>query len=164
MLPKAAGNRYDPFRRQSYLRFRSTLRLFRKKGRLRRLTIAVLIGLVVAYFVTPGLLRHLVKSRLQSMIAAQLDADLEFEKLTYHFPYAIDVTNASLTARGTADTKPFQLIHVSHLAIELAKSPLRSGPLVIESVLIEEPSIHVIKDHHGLIGREGRRGWTGRRS
>jgi hypothetical protein len=153
MLPKAAGNRYDPFRRQSYLRFRSTLRLFRKKGRLRRLTIAVLIGLVVAYFVTPGLLRHLVKSRLQSMIAAQLDADLEFEKLTYHFPYAIDVTNASLTARGTADTKPFQLIHVSHLAIELAKSPLRSGPLVIESVLIEEPSIHVIKDHHGLIGR-----------
>jgi hypothetical protein len=128
------------------------VRFFGKKGRIRRIGLAVLLGLAVAYFATPPILRHVVKSRLRAMISDQLDADLEIDGISYKFPYSVDVANASLVAHPTATTPAYVLMHVSHVSIELAQSPLRSGPLVIESVLIEDPSVHLIKSVHGMAG------------
>ena len=125
---------------------------FSNKKRLRRVGLAVLVGLTISYFSGHPVLRYIVRTRLQAMVAAQLDADLTIGDLTYKFPYSVDVSNATLTAHPTATTPAFDMVHVSHLAINLAKSPLRSGPLVIESVLIEDPAIRLIKTSHGIAG------------
>ena len=125
---------------------------FSNKKRLHRVGLAVLVGLTISYFSGHPVLRYIVRTRLQAMVAAQLDADLTIGDLTYKFPYSVDVSNATLTAHPTATTPAFDMVHVSHLAINLAKSPLRSGPLVIESVLIEDPAIRLIKTSHGIAG------------
>lgn len=128
--------------------------MFRLKGRGRRFGLAVVTGLVIAYFIAPLVIRHLIRSRLQSMIATELNAELQIGSLTYAYPYAVDVTDAALVAPGP-DGKPLELLRVPHLALKLARSPLRSGPLVIESLLIQDPAIHLIKLKDGLVGRRG---------
>jgi hypothetical protein len=44
-------------------------------------------------------------------------------------------------------------LHVPHLGLKLAQSPLRSGPLVIESIQIDNPAIHLVQTEKGLLGR-----------
>lgn len=97
-------------------------------------------------------LRRLVRSRLQAMIADQLDARLTMGDLKYSFPYEVNVFDASLvTDRPGAE--PLVLLQIPHLGLKLAQSPLRSGPLVIDSIQIDNPAIHLIQTEKGLLGR-----------
>jgi uncharacterized protein involved in outer membrane biogenesis len=130
------------------------MRKFRLKGRWRRIGLAVAAGLLAAYFITPVVLRHLLRWRLQSMIDAELNAQLEIGGLSYTFPYGVDLRDAVLVTSGP-DAKPLELLRVKHLGLSLARSPLRSGPLVIKTIEIDEPAIHLIKVEGGLVGRRG---------
>lgn len=127
------------------------MRWSRLKKRFARIGLGVATGLVLAYFITPLVLRHLVRTRLQAMIADQLNAELRIGGLSYSIPYTVDVTDAELVAPDP-EGKPLELLRVPHLALSLARSPLRSGPLVIQSVQIDDPSIHLIKTASGLVG------------
>jgi uncharacterized protein involved in outer membrane biogenesis len=128
------------------------VRVPRSRKRVARIGLAVATGLLLAYFITPVVLRHLLRTRLQSMIADQLNAELRIGGLSYSFPYAVDLTDAELLTPGP-DGKPLEMLRVPHLALSLARSPLRGGPLVIQSVQIDDPSIHLIKAGDGVVGR-----------
>jgi len=109
---------------------------------------------VVAALVLPAFIRRLIRTRLQSMIAAQLNADLQIGGLSYSFPYGVDLTDATLITH-ISQSGDLELLRVGHLGLRLARSPLRSGPLVVESLMIDAPSIHLIRDKTGIIGRRG---------
>ena len=128
------------------------MRFFKFKGRIRRLLAAVAVGVIIAAVCAPMALRWLVRTRLQSMIADQLDARLKIGDLKYSFPYEVNLTDAALiTDRPGAE--PLVLLQVPHIGLKLARSPLRSGPLVIESIQIDNPAIHLIQTEKGLLGR-----------
>jgi hypothetical protein len=124
----------------------------RLRKRLARIGLAVAIGLALSWFIAPMLLRRLLRTRLQAMIADQLNAELRIGGLSYSFPYAVDVTDAELVAQDPQGN-PLELVRVPHLALSLARSPLRSGPLVIQSVQIDDPAIHLIQATGGLVGQ-----------
>ena len=124
-----------------------------RRNKSRVLFIAVAL-VALAMIVAPMLVRRVVRWRLQSMIAAQLNADLQMGDLSYQYPYGVEVTDATLIANGP-DGRPLELLRVPHLSLMLAHSPLRSGPLVIESLSIDKPAIHLIRLPAGLVGRNG---------
>ena len=110
------------------------------------------MGLILAALCAPMALRWLVRTRLQAMIADQLDARLTMGDLKYSFPYEVNVSDASIvTDRPGGES--LVLLQVPHLGLKLAKSPLRSGPLVIESIQIDNPAIHLVQTEKGLLGR-----------
>jgi len=123
----------------------------RKKSR--RLFVAACF-LALAVLLAPTLAQRIVRWRLQSMISAQLKAELRMGDLSYHYPYGVEVTDATLVADGP-DGKPLELLRVPRLSLMLARSPLRSGPLVIESLTVDRPAIHFIRLPTGLVGRNG---------
>lgn len=112
-------------------------------------------ALVVALaLLTPTAVRRFVRWRLAAMVAAELNAELQIEDLSYDYPYGVNVKNATLVAKGP-DGQPLDLLRLPHFSLKLARSPLHSGPLVIESIAINNPSIHLIRLREGLVGRRG---------
>src|SRR5258708_5571552 len=103
---------------------------------LKRATLILLLCVAIGIPFAPALARRIIRSRLQTMIATQLNARLEIDDLTYKFPYGVEVDGAQLVTDGP-DARPLALLTVPHLSIHLARSPLRSGPLVIESLIVD---------------------------
>lgn len=112
--------------------------------------VLVLLGILAA-FVGPIAARPLVQAKLQAMVRDQLNADLEIGPLAYHFPYGVSVADARLTATAP-DGKRVDILSAKHLSIALAKLPIFSGPLVVSSIVVEQPSVHLIKTKDGFVG------------
>ena len=129
---------------------------------LRRILIGVLIGGVTSWLIAPSVARALIRSRIRRMIADQFDAQFEIGELVYHAPYGVTLMNSTLIAPGP-DGKPLELLRVPRLELRLAKSPLSRGPLVIESLVITEPAVHLIRTQAGMTGcrRRGQENSTG---
>jgi hypothetical protein len=121
---------------------------------LKRATLMLLLCVAIGIPFAPALARRVIRSRLQTMIATQLNARLEIDDLTYKFPYGVEVDGAQLMTDGP-DARPLALLTVPHLSLHLARSPLRSGPLVIESLIVDRPAIHMVRLSDGLVGRRG---------
>lgn len=102
----------------------------------------------------PTFVRLIIRRRLQSMISAQLNATLQIGGLTYHYPYGVEVTDAALIAQQPNE-KPLELLSIPRLSVKLASMPFHSGPLVIESLTIDHPAIHLIRGPTGLVGQNG---------
>jgi hypothetical protein len=115
------------------------------------LAIFVLLGILIV-FVGPIAARPFVQAKLRAMVKDQLNADLEIGPLAYHFPYGVSVDDARLTAAGP-DGKRIDILSARHLSIALAKFPIGSGPLVIRSLVIDSPAVHLIKTHSGFVGQ-----------
>jgi hypothetical protein len=108
----------------------------------------------VVFAGVPWLVQRIVRWRLAAMISTQLNASLEIGDLSYHYPYRVEVTDAVMVTAGP-EGKPLELLRVPHLSLKLARLPFRSGPLAIESILIDQPAIHLIREREGLVGRRG---------
>lgn len=126
----------------------------RMRRRVSLILIALAIVTAIVCIVAPIAARRIVRSRLQAMIASQLNAELQIGGLTYTFPYGVQVSDAAIVTRAP-DGETVELLRLSGLSLKLARSPLRRGPLVIERIEIDGPAIHLIRMNEGLIGRRG---------
>ena len=122
-----------------------------KKSRRVLIAAAIVAG---ALLIAPAIIARIVRWRLQSMVSAQLKAELLIGHLSYQYPYGVEVSDAALLANGPEGTSQ-ELLRVRRLWLKLAQSPFRSGPLVIESISIDHPSIHLIRAEGGLMGGHG---------
>ena len=110
------------------------------------------VGLIVCISLAMAI-RPLLRRQLQGMVSAQLNAHLELGRLSYSFPYGITVDDASLVAAGP-DGRDVHLLKMRRLELKLAELPFGGGPLVIESLIIDEPSVHLIMTEDGLVGEK----------
>jgi uncharacterized protein involved in outer membrane biogenesis len=119
--------------------------------RVKSIFAGIAIAAVVLFFVTPPLLRHIVRQRLQELVASRLNAHLEIGDLIYRYPYGVDVSNATLVTQSP-DGQALTLLEIPRLRLALAQLPIGSGPLVIRRLEIAYPSIHLIRTADGLAG------------
>lgn len=115
-------------------------------------SVAVLLGLV--YLVLPMILAPILRQRLQGMVSKHLNAQLTMDRLSYHFPYGLNLHNAALIAWDETGQK-IDLLRVKELDLHLAKLPLGGGPLVFKRIIIKRPSAHLILKETGLLGARG---------
>src|SRR5947207_13015300 len=88
------------------------------------------------------------------MVAKSRKAPLTWDGLSDDFPYGLRARNAALIARDEKG-RDVDLIRVKHLELVLAKMPWGDGPLVIERIIVEEPSVRVIIADNGQVdGRD----------
>ena len=118
--------------------------------------LGVLLALALAvYLFGSAMATRLVRSKLQEMLASQLNARLDMERVTYSFPYTVTVRNAALIAGDAASGQVVTLLRVPEMKLTLAELPRRDGPLVISSLTFRNPSVHLIHTQQGLVGRQG---------
>jgi hypothetical protein len=114
--------------------------------------VALLLGLL--YVVGPMVAEPILRQRLQAMVSKHLNAELTMDRLSYHFPYGVNLHNAALMAWDEKGEK-IDLLRVKELDLHLAKLPLGDGPLVIKRIIIKQPSAHLILKETGLLGARG---------
>jgi hypothetical protein len=108
---------------------------------------------LIVFLLVPYVIGRIVRAQLAAMVADQLNAELRIGRFDYDAPYSVTVHDAALVAAGP-DGKPVELLSVRQLDLTLARSPLRDGPLVIKELLIQDPSVRLIKTPDGLVGEK----------
>ena len=127
----------------------------KRRWRLWRRVIVILLILGISFtLAVPRIARAIIRSRLQAMIAEQSDAKLEIGDLIYNAPYGVTVLNASVIAPGP-DGAPLELLHIGKVELQLDKLPFGSGPLIIKSLAITDPTVHLIRTARGMAGSKG---------
>lgn len=117
---------------------------------LRRLIWGTLIVLGLVYLVGPRLAAPFVRDRLQKMVSERLNAELTMERLSYDFPYGVVARNAALVAKD-AQGNPVDLLRVKELRLSLVELPFGDGPLLIEKVIIRDPTANLVMDENGVL-------------
>ena len=110
--------------------------------------------IVVAWFFAGPYVAGVVRTKLITLVAQQLNARLEIGKIRYVFPYGVDARDAALysTAPGEPSIK---LVGFDQLNLTLGRFPLRSGPLIIQRIDVQKPTLYVVEDKKlGFIGLE----------
>src|SRR5438477_2331578 len=116
------------------------------------LALAAILGLL--YFVGPWIAAPILRHKLEAMVAKNLNARLTMDGLSYDFPYGLRARNAALIAKDEKG-QDIDVIRVKHLELVLAKMPWGEGPLVIERIIIDEPSVRLIVAQNGQVdGRD----------
>ena len=124
----------------------------RRRGRLLWILTALLLLSAATWLFGPTLATPIIRAKLQEMIASQLNAELRIGGLQYRFPYGVVVNDASLVTADPAGGT-VELITLPRLELSLARLPFGPGPLVIRTLSLDEPSIHLIHTAGGLVGR-----------
>lgn len=125
-----------------------------RSPRARRWALGAGVVILILVILAPSAARWIIRRRLEAMVADQLNAQLHIDSLTFSFPYEVDVRGASLVSAGPGG-KSVALLSVPRLDLKLARFPLRPGPLVIQSLMIDHPAIHLLRTREGLVGRRG---------
>jgi hypothetical protein len=116
------------------------------------LALTAILGLL--YFVGPWIAAPILRHKLEAMVAKSLNARLTMDGLSYDFPYGLRARNAALIAKDERG-QDVDLIRVKHLELVLAKMPWGNGPLVIERIIVDEPSLRLIVAENGQVdGRD----------
>ncbi|HEY0009502.1 MAG TPA: AsmA family protein [Tepidisphaeraceae bacterium] len=132
-----------------------------KSSKLRRRSLRVLSTLVVVLLIGVvvgigwgGLIVHdLLRDKLQMMVSDHLNGRLDLGTIEYTFPYGVRVNDVALMADD--DGKPLVLTSFKRLDIQLTKLPLWPGPLQIERIDVNNPTIHLIRTQEGFVGDRG---------
>ncbi len=127
----------------------------RRGRRWLRLLTGLIVAGVALWLLAPTLASMLVRWQLQGLIAKELDARLDIGKLIYRAPFGVTVTDASLVAAGP-DGQPLEMLRMPRLDLTLGRRPWASGPLLIESVVLVNPSVHLIHTSSGIWGLRAR--------
>ena len=93
----------------------------------------------------------LCAQKLESAVSNNLHARLEIGSLLYQFPYGVIVRDAKFIADDPSSPNGATLLSVKKLDLSLAKLPLGSGPIVIQSFTVTEPVVHVIRREDGTL-------------
>jgi hypothetical protein len=108
----------------------------------RRIAVALIVAVVVSYFIAPSGVGWIIGSKLKSELATRMKARLTFSRLRYQFPYAVRLEQAHLLLPGTDGARD-SWIDIGQLDLALAKLPLGSGPLVIKNLSLDHPLVHL---------------------
>ena len=124
-------------------------------ARLATATLGLLVVLIaLAWFGGKPYLEHVIRRKLQELVAQQLNATLELGPLYYRWPYGVEAHDAALVS-NTPDEPSIKLVGFKRFDLQLAQSPLRKGPLIIERAEVTSPTLYVVEDkQHGFIGLE----------
>jgi uncharacterized protein involved in outer membrane biogenesis len=117
--------------------------------------LGVLFLLAAAWFVVPQLFVPMIRAKLQGMISGKLDAKLRIGRLMYAPPFGVRARDVRLIGGSAAgaETAGTELLKVRRLDLELAHSPFRRGPLVIQNITVTDPEVHLIRTADGrLVG------------
>jgi hypothetical protein len=124
------------------------------RGRRRRWLLISAAGvavILVMYFVIPMAAAPFVRAKLQAMIAEQLNAHLSMGRLTYLPPYGVSVSDARLTAPDSGGE--VEIFTARSIRLKLVKLPLGKGPLLIQSLRLDHPAVHLVRTTNGWVGR-----------
>ncbi len=108
--------------------------------------------LVLVFVVIPMVGRGMLREKLQALISEQMNATLEMGGLAYLPPYGARVTDARLMAKDAAG-QSVELFAAKSIVLKLAKLPIGSGSLVIEALTIDTPSVRLVRETDGMVGR-----------
>ncbi len=115
-----------------------------------------LLMLVIVWQLAPMLAEPYLRRRLQTQLSGQFSAKLELGRLSYSFPYGLKVRDARLVATDPA-VGPVEILKIARLDVDLARLPIGKGPLVIRSITLHQPELHLVRTADGLIGQKPRR-------
>ncbi len=125
-----------------------------RKRRFRRRVTAVLVTLLLLTVASPVLIGWLISIELRSEISARLNARLETGLVLYFPPYTLHISHARLLTHAETGSMLSPFLEIAQLNVTLAKSPLSSGPLVIQQLEITKPILHLIQTPTGLTAAE----------
>jgi hypothetical protein len=114
----------------------------RWRKRLIKLGGVLLVLLILLILAAPRLIGWIIGHELHSQLATRMNARLDFSKVVYQYPYGVLVEKAHLlmpATNGGVDS----WIDIGRLELKLAKLPLGAGPLVIEKLAIDHPTVHL---------------------
>src|SRR5262245_10218285 len=103
------------------------------------LVLAVLA--VVGWLALPLLLAPIIRAKLSAVPEAHLHARLLMGKIEYDFPYGVRAHNIRLK-RLHDESELFSAPVIDFSLVEL---PIRSGPLLIEKIVVEQPTLRLVR-------------------
>ncbi len=127
-----------------------------RKWVLRSLAVIVLIGLIAgiaAWYYAGPYAQGIIHAKLQRIVSSQLNAELQMGTIEYAYPYGVTVDEVALVADPSG--KAVTLASFKRLRLQLTELPFGDGPLKIESIEVDEPTIHLIRTPDGFVGRSG---------
>ncbi|HEY7116492.1 MAG TPA: AsmA-like C-terminal region-containing protein [Tepidisphaeraceae bacterium] len=111
-------------------------------------------ALGLLYVFGPILAAPFLRERLQRMVSVHLHARLAMGGLSYHFPYGLTVRDAALVATDE-NGRDVDLVRVKRLDLALAELPRHDRPLILERIIVHEPSVHLVMNDRGMVGGKG---------
>ena len=125
------------------------------RRRWRRVLVATLLLLVLAYVAVPQLFVPMIRSKLEGMIGSHLDAKLHIGRLMYSPPFGVRARDVRVVSGASLPgwNGDVELLRVAKLDLKLAHLPFRRGPLVIQNITVTEPEVHLVGTEDGrLVG------------
>lgn len=127
----------------------------RKRG-LRILSLSViliLVGLVaIGWYASGPFIHRIIQAKLQEMVSDHLNAKLEMGRIQYDYPFGVTVHDVALVT--PYQEKPLVLASFKELRLQLTRLPFKQGPLQIERIDIDSPTIHLIRTTEGFVGQQ----------
>ena len=151
LIIHAAKRRHTESRPFRPYQRREEIRLGAPKLRWWILSIAAAVLLII-YFVYTPIISAIIATRVHEAIDRRLHAELQYDSLTYIFPYRVRLRNVQLRTDASLGN---ELLRVELLDLQLAKLPLPHRPLVIKSLLFQSPELHIVKNPTGVAGASG---------
>ncbi len=109
-------------------------------------------GLGVWYWGGPYAQR-VIHAKLQAIVSGNFSARLDMGDIKYVFPYGVTVNDVALVAeQGELEVT---IASFRQLRLKLTELPFGDGPLRIESVEIDAPTLHVVETQQGIVGQKG---------
>jgi hypothetical protein len=110
----------------------------------------VLGGFLLAFAVIAELtIAPTLRRKLESAVAAHLDASLSIGRLTYRPPFTVHLYDVKFIAHPGQRGGGAELLSARRIDLSLAKLPLGEGPIVIERFALDGLTVHVIRNADG---------------
>lgn len=94
--------------------------------------------------------QRIIHDKLQHIVSGHLNARLDMGEIAYVYPYGVTVKSVALIAKqGDLEVT---LASFEKLRLQLTELPFGDGPLRIESIDIDAPTLHVIQTRNGIVG------------
>jgi uncharacterized protein involved in outer membrane biogenesis len=108
---------------------------------------------LLGYFTYTPIISHLIGDQLGNAVNTRLHAELQYDSLTYIFPYGVRIQNARLHTDPSFGNE--NLLTIEHLDLHLAELPLPHRPVVIQTIELRSPALHVVRATSGIEGTSG---------
>jgi hypothetical protein len=97
--------------------------------------------------------QRVIHAKLQAIVSGNFSARLEMGNIEYVFPFGVNVNDVALVAeQGELEVK---IASFRQLRLKLTELPFGDGPLRIESVEIDAPTVRVVQTQLGIVGQKG---------
>lgn len=115
------------------------------------LVVAVLFPVGV-WYVSGPFIHAIIRAKLQEMVSDHLNALLEMGRIEYDYPFGVTVHDVALLT--PYQEKPLVLASFKKLRLQLTRLPFKKGPLQIERIDIDSPTLHLIQTAEGFVGQQ----------